>query len=399
MDKAVAIMKKITLFIFYIHFSQMLSSQGRNTGMGGDDWANMTSVAERVLKLESKQKAFNVYLNFSSAGDIEFSRRNYTTGFKCKQLRLEIKGELTEHLYYRFRHRLNKTNSAAGEDNFAKATDYMMVGYRFNDKWALQIGKMCQYWGGYEFDENPINIYQYSDMVDNLDSPKAGFVLLYKPISSQEFVMEVSNARNDRLDVAFPDIKTQGIREPQSPLAYILNWNGNFLSNYLQTRWSYGVRTLAHDTFSRQMILGQKLNFPKFQCYVDYSYEHDDVDRLGIITREATHWLPSGKKYFEKVEYHSWVTKMDWQFTTQWNVYVQGMYETASVPKNVIELKDYRKHYSYFAGVEYFPDKTQDLRVSFSYLGQKYEYSDRSGLQNRNENRIELGIMYRIKCF
>ncbi len=390
--------RRIILFVFLALLSQVFFAQGSNTGMGGDDEDKIISLAERVLKLENKQDAFNVYLNFSGAGSVGFGGDNIT-GFKCKQLRLEIKGNLTEHLYYRLRHRLNKTNSAAGEDNFAKATDYMMVGYRFNDKWAVQVGKMCQYWGGYEFDENPMYIYQYSDMVDNLDSPKAGLVLLYKPIVSQELVMEVSNARNEKLNVAFPGIEAQGIKQTKLPLAYILNWNGVFLNGCLQTRWSWGLRTLAKNTFSRQMILGQKVNFSKFQCYVDYSYEYDDIDRMGIITREATHWLSPRQSCFEEVEYHSLVVKADWQFVNRWNVYAQGMYETASVRKNVKELKSYRKHYSYFAGVEYYPVKSQDLRISFSYLGQTYDYSDICALQDRNESRIELGIMYRIKCF
>jgi len=75
------------------------------------------------------------------------------------------------------------------------------------------------------------------------------------------------------------------------------------------------------------------------------------------------------------------------------------MYETASVRKGIDALRNYRKHFSYFGGVEYYPDKTQDLRFSLSFLGQSFRYSGRSGLQNRNEGRMELGMMYRIKCF
>ena len=373
-------------------------SQGGNIGMGGDTDNSVASLADRVLKLEGKQDLFNVYLNFSAGAGVELADGNNKTGFKCKQLRLEIKGNLTDHIYYRLRHRLTKSNAAASEDNFAKATDYMMVGYRFNDKWAVQGGKMCQYWGGYEFDANPMYIYQYSDMIDNLDSPKAGLVVLYKPVPTQELVAEVSNARNEKLETAFPGITAQGYSDTRAPLAYIFNWNGAFASNKLQTRWSWGLRTLAKETYSRQMILGQKLNLSRFQCYIDYSYEYDDIDRMGVITREVSAQLSEGNSYFEKVAYHSLVTKAEWQFSDQWNLYVQGMYETASV-KDSPTLNNYRKHYSYFGGVEYYPDKTQDLRISLSYLGQTFSYSHQCGLKDYNESRIELGMMYRIKCF
>lgn len=385
--------------ILLLQFPLMLFAQGGNAGYGGDYQKGEPSLAERVLNLEKKQDAFNVFLNFSGAGGVEVGGGNGKTGFRCKQLRLEIKGNLTDHLYYRLRHRLNKANSAAGQDNFAKATDYMMVGYRFNEQWAVQAGKMCQYWGGYEFDANPMYIYQYSDMVDNLDSPKAGLVVMYKPVSTQELIVEVSNARNENLETAYPGITVQGYEDCRAPLAYILNWNGDFAQRTFQTRWSWGLRTLAKRTYSWQMILGQRLNLKKLQCYVDYSYERDDIDRMGIITREAKQLLPVGNNHFEKVEYHSLVAKADWQFADQWNAYVQGMYETASVRKGVAELKNYRKHYSYFAGVEYYPDKSQDFRVSLSYLGQTFSYNNECGLDGHKESRFELGMMYRIKCF
>ena len=38
--------------------------------------------------------------------------------------------------------------------------------------------------------------------------------------------------------------------------------------------------------------------------------------------------------------------------------------------KDIVELINYRNHFSYFADVEYYPDKSQDLRVSLFYLGQ-----------------------------
>ncbi|MDD6621231.1 MAG: porin [Bacteroidales bacterium] len=391
--------KKLLAFIIIAFQSLVLYSQGGNTGYGGDEQTEFVSLTERVLKIEKKHDAFNLYLNFSGAGGVEVGGGDRKTGFNCKQLRLEIKGNLTSRLYYRLRHRLNKANYAAGEDNFAKATDYMMVGYRFNDHWTVQAGKMCQYWGGYEFDANPMYIYRYSDMIDNIDSPKAGLVVMYKPIASQEFIVEASNSRNESLETSFPGISAQGIKDTRAPLAYIFNWNGNFAKNKVQTRWSWGLRTLAEDTYSRQMVIGQRLNLPKFQCYIDYSYENDDIDRMGIITREVKHLLPKDYSYFEKVDYHSIVAKADWQFANKWNAYVQGMYETASVRKDIPELKNYRKHCSYFAGVEYYPDKSQDLRVSLSYLGQTYSYTGKCGLNGHNESRIELGLMYRIKCF
>jgi hypothetical protein len=38
----------------------------------------------------------------------------------------------------------------------------------------------------------------------------------------------------------------------------------------LNTRWSCGVQTQAKGKYSKMITLGQQLNLPKFQCYLDY---------------------------------------------------------------------------------------------------------------------------------
>ena len=131
--------------------------------------------------VHGKNDAFNVYLNYAASAQALYDGNEWSSKIANKQLRLEIKGNITPKLFYRLRHRMNKGNSAQTEDNFAKATDIMMVGYHFNDKFTVMAGKMCQIWGGHEFDENPMYIYQYSDMVDNMDNFMAGVVLSYTP--------------------------------------------------------------------------------------------------------------------------------------------------------------------------------------------------------------------------
>lgn len=380
----------------------LANAQGNNIGMGGED-GSYQSLAERVLKLEKKNDKFNVYLNFAAAAHLNNEGSEWTSGFANKQLRLEIKGNLTDHLFYRFRHRLNKATNAQSEDNFAKATDIMMVGYKFNDKFTVQAGKMCQIWGGFEFDVNPMNIYQYSDMVDNMDNFMAGVVVSYHPVKSQEFAVEVSNAYNAKFSDEYNKLEnegiTQSIKAAKHPLTYIVNWNGSFFNDKLQTRWAWGLQTQAEHKYSRMITLGQNLNLDKFQWYFDYMAAFDGLDRLKIASNEGASVLEQNNQaYFTDVHYHSFITKANYNFAPRWNVFVKGMYETASVTKNE-QFKNYRKSFGYFAGLEYFPDKTQDLRVSLTYLGRKYNYSKASGLADYNTNRIELGFMYRIKAF
>lgn len=388
------------------------NAQGNNIGMGGCD-GDIQSIHERITKLEKKNDMFNLYFNYAASFQAEHNSLSdeWGTKFANKQLRIEIKGNLTDKLYYRLRHRLNKATDAKGEDNFAKATDIMMVGYNFNDKLSISGGKMCQIWGGFEFDENPMYIYQYSDMVDNMDNFMAGVTVSYKPIPTQEIAVEISNAYNGKFADEYGDEavvvnndEAQALQKSKNPLTYIINWNGSFFGGKLNTRWAWGLQTQAKGKYSRMLTLGQQLNLPKFQWYFDYMGAFDDLDRLKIATNELGGAFVDGEGdalgnvYLGKVHYNSFITKANWQFAPSWNLMLKGMYETASVTK-MEQFKNYRKSFGYMGSIEYYPAKQQDFRLFLAYVGRKYDYSTKCGLKDYNTDRIELGFMYRIKAY
>lgn len=388
------------------------NAQGSNIGMGGGD-GDIQSIHERITKLEKKNDMFNLYFNYAASFQAEHNSLSdeWGTKFANKQLRLEIKGNLTDKLYYRLRHRLNKATDAKGEDNFAKATDIMMVGYNFNDKLSVSGGKMCQIWGGFEFDENPMYIYQYSDMVDYMDNFMAGVTVSYKPIPTQEIAVEISNAYNGKFADEYGDEavvvnndEAHALQKSKNPLTYIINWNGSFFDGKLNTRWAWGLQTQAKGKYSRMLTLGQQLNLPKFQWYFDYMGAFDDLDRLKIATNELGGALVDadgnalGNAYLGKVHYNSFITKANWQFAPSWNLMLKGMYETASVTK-MEQFKNYRKSFGYMGSIEYYPAKQQDFRLFLAYVGRKFDYSTKCGLKDYNTDRIELGFMYRIKAY
>lgn len=405
-------MKKIIMMFAALAMTMGANAQGNNIGMGGCD-GDIQSIHERITKLEKKNDMFNLYFNYAASFQAEHNSLSdeWGTKFANKQLRIEIKGNLTDKLYYRLRHRLNKATDAKGEDNFAKATDIMMVGYNFNDKLSISGGKMCQIWGGFEFDENPMYIYQYSDMVDNMDNFMAGVTVSYKPIPTQEIAVEISNAYNGKFADEYGDEavvvnndEAQALHKSKNPLTYIINWNGSFFDGKLNTRWAWGLQTQAKGKYSRMLTLGQQLNLPKFQWYFDYMGAFDDLDRLKIATNELGGAFVDdegnalGNVYLGKVHYNSFITKANWQFAPSWNLMLKGMYETASVTK-MEQFKNYRKSFGYMGSIEYYPAKQQDFRLFLAYVGRKYDYSTKCGLKDYNTDRIELGFMYRIKAY
>lgn len=380
-----------------------------NHGYGGDD-GHFKSLAEEVTKLKKSNDMFNVYLNTAASAQVETDNEHeWSTGFKNKHLRLEIKGNLTDKLYYRFCYRMTNSNVARSEDNFARSTDVVMIGYRFSDKFSVEAGKIFQPLGGYEVDENPIYIYEYSDLTGGLECYLGGVVVNYKPIPTQEIVVGVTNAHNDKFADVYGDnslaIEGDGtqnriLEKTRIPLGYSLGWNGSFLNNRLLTRWSWGIEGEARHKYSRMLILGQKLNLDRLQWYFDYMYQNDGLDRFGLASREVRDFFPAvgGEVWMSDVNYTSFITKLNWQFAPQWNLMLKGMYETASVTK-VDRFKDFRKSYGYVGSVEYYPVKSQDFRVFLAYVGRKVTYKDGVGLDKYNTNRIELGFKYRIKAY
>ena len=43
--------------------------------------------------------------------------------------------------------------------------------------------------------------------------------------------------------------------------------------------------------------------------------------------------------------------------------------------------------------------KSQNLRLFLAYTGRKYDYSKASGLTDYNTDRIEIGMLYRLKAY
>lgn len=374
-------MKKILLSLAALCCAITGFGQGNNTREGGHH-EQIKSLWELATKQEKKNDAFNVYLNY--AGSFQEGLNPSSSVFQAKQFRVEVKGSFGDHLTYRFRHRLNRTRwSGAQEDNFAKATDIMMLGWKFNDKWQVSLGKMCQIWGGFEFDENPMYIYQYSDFIDYMDNFMTGAMVSWHPVPAHEIAVMVSNSFTTQ--PAY-----HGIERSAHPLTYILNWNGSMFDGMLNTRWSVGTQTMAKNKYSTMLVLGQQLALPKFQVYLDYMAEFDQIDRLGIVTEDL--------RINSDVQYHSLIAKANWQFAPKWNFMGKGMYELASV-NHEDQLKNYRRSIGWVGSLEYYPWEEQDLRFFVAYIGRHHHFNQVSGLANGTTNRIEIGFMYRIKAY
>jgi len=363
-----------------------------------------TPLFEELTDVKKKTDKFNLYLNMQGSFDAHFQNGFQEGDFNMHQLRIEAKGNINNWLSYRYRQRLNRSNDANGMiDNLPTSIDYAGIGIKLNDQFSLFAGKQCAAYGGIEFDLNPIDIYQYSDMIDYMSNFMTGLNIGYNITPEQQLNLQILNSRNSSFDSTYgitedaegnlPDLKSG-----KMPLVYTLNWNGNF-NNVFKTRWSASVMNEAKSHNMYYYALGNDFTFSKkVNMFVDFMYSDEQIDRKGIITGIVGN--EDGHNALD-AEYLSVVTKVNYRFQPKWNAFVKGMYETASVSKTRgdIEKGNYRTSYGYLAGIEYYPLEDSNLHFFCTFVGRSYKFTDRAAQKGYNTQRLEVGFIYQLPMF
>ena len=360
---------------------------------------------EELTDVKKKSDKFNLYLNMQGGFDANFRDGFEEGAFKMRQLRIEMKGNINNWLSYRYRQRLNRSNDGGGMiDNVPTSIDYAGIGIKLNNRFNLFAGKQCTAYGGIEFDLNPIDIYEYSDIIENMSNFMTGLNIGYNLTSTQQLNLQILNSRNGSFDSTYgitenEEGKLPDLKSGKLPLVYTLNWNGTF-NDIFKTRWSASILNEAKSKIMYYYALGNELNLDKFKMFLDFMYAQEGIDRNGTITGIVGR--PSGHNVFD-TGYLSVVTKLNYRFLPKWNVFVKGMYETASVTKSTEDIAkgNYRTSWGYLAGVEYYPMET-NLHFFLTYVGRSYNFTSRAKIleqENYSTNRISVGFIWQMPVF
>ena len=360
---------------------------------------------EELTDVKKKSDKFNLYLNMQGGFDANFRDGFEEGAFKMRQLRIEMKGNINNWLSYRYRQRFNRSSDGGGMiDNVPTSIDYAGIGIKLNNRFNLFAGKQCTAYGGIEFDLNPIDIYEYSDIIENMSNFMTGLNIGYNLTSTQQLNLQILNSRNGSFDSTYgitenEEGKLPDLKSGKLPLVYTLNWNGTF-NDIFKTRWSASILNEAKSKNMYYYALGNELNLDKFNMFLDFMYAQEGIDRNGTITGIVGR--PSGHNVFD-TGYLSVVTKLNYRFLPKWNVFVKGMYETASVTKSTEDIAkgNYRTSWGYLAGVEYYPMET-NLHFFLTYVGRSYNFTSRAkilGQENYSTNRISVGFIWQMPVF
>lgn len=363
------------------------------------------SLFERVAKMEKKQDWFNLYLNMQGSFDAEFNygENGFNQGrFYMRQFRIEATGHVTDWLWYRWRQRLNRHNNGSDMiDNMPESIDYAAIGVKFNEHLSLFAGKQGVAYGGFEYDENPINIYQYSNMIDYMNNFMTGVTLTYDFNPNQQLAFQILDSRNK----SQKDTYGVGLPTSRLPLVYTLNWNANMCDSKWQTRYSASVMEEVHGKYMYYLALGNQFNFSeKCNMYFDIMSSLEQVDRKGIITD-----LCGGMGNFYdhrafNTMYNSFVAKVNYRFLPKWNFFAKGMYDMSSVVKSegILSKGNYASTVSYIGGIEYYPMEESNLHFFLAFVGQTHLFTERAkdwGNSDYSTQRLSLGFIYKLPMF
>ncbi len=324
------------------------------------------------------------------------------TKFRIDQFRLEIKGYVHEKIYFRFRHRYTSTFEPQTIDKIIKGVDFAYLTFTLSDKVKLTLGKTYADWGGIEFDLNPIDIYEYSDIIEQADNFLTGVGVYWQATERNGFSFQILNSRTQSFEELY-----QGLPELEGsefPLAAVGNWRGSFWDGKFTTLWSYSLFNEAKNTFKNYIALGNQLKLDKLAIAYDFKWSKEDLDRTGIISRDVPDDLYPYA--LENTLYYSHWTKIDYRFSEKWGASFVGFIDQAKWLDDIDPLKttdNWRTGYGIIPSIEFWPWGDINLKFFVSYVGRYYDYSSyaesRVGAQDYNTSRIAIGIISPLHIF
>ena len=392
--------KLLLLLVLYISFQRFGYAQERQ----GDD-SDTTSYKliipeEKQSLLKNIDMIANMQMGFRS--DFE-NGENIGTKFRFEQFRLEIKGYVTKKVYFRFRHRYTSDFDPQSIEKIIKGVDFAYLRFDLSEKWQFTFGKTYADWGGWEFDLNPIYIYEYSDIIEMADNFLMAAGIYNQTFENHGFSFQIINSRT----ASFEDIygNNPNVVPSKAALGTVINWRGNFFDKKLSTLWSYSLFNEAEGKFKNYIALGNKLELKKLTIWYDFKWSLEDLDRTRVISNDVdalNGWALNNTLY-----YSHWA-KIDYKFKPKWQFSIVGFIDQAKWQDDIDPLKttdDWRTAYGYVPTLEFFPyDPNEiDLKFFLGYVGRVYSYSDyaktRAGMQDYDTGRIIFGITSPLHIF
>jgi hypothetical protein len=391
-------MKTIRIpLLLWVLFSPVILVAQKQERQVGDTTYYKTLIPEEKQGL---LKNVSVIANMNFALRNEFVDGEYTkTRFRNEQFRLEIRGKVHEKVYFRFRDRYTRAQTSESVDNLSRSVDLAYLRFDITEKFSISAGKMCADWGAWEFDWNPIDIYEYSDIVEYADNFLTGVGASYTASSRNQFTFQVLDSRTKTFEELYGD--QPNFTESKLPLAFVANWRGSLLDGKIKTIWSYSLFNEATNANMNYIALGNEFNFNKFRFIYDFKWSDEQLDRTGIVSETVPddiyayalantlyigHWI--NVRYMITPKVHlTFVGMMD---IADWK-------NSFNDPENTTGEEHIRTAWGYIPAVEYYPWSDLNIKFFANWVGRVYKYSDyakdRFSVSDYNTGRFTVGFI------
>ena len=364
---------------------------------------------------ETKQtllKNMSMIANMNFAFRNEFKDGEYTQSrFRNEQFRLEFRGNVTDKVFFRFRNRYTRAQTSESIDNLSRSVDMAYIRVNVSDKFSISAGKMCADWGAWEFDWNPIDIYEYSDIVEYADNFLTGVGFTYTASTQNQWTFQVLDSRTKTFNELYG--AQPNFTESKAPLAFVSNWRGSLFNDKVKTIWSYSLFNEAKkadgtNANMNYIALGtQFLVSEKFSFIYHFKWSDEQLDRTTVVsetvpddlyafslanTRYIGHWMNFRYKVTPKVHL-TLVAMLD---IAQWK-------NSNNDPQNTTGEEHIRNAWGYIPAVEYFPWSDLNMKFFANWIGRRYDYSkyaeERFGAKDYTTGRFTVGFISPLGIF
>lgn len=402
------LLTQIKWLVLFVLLPNIVWSQKQERQMGDTTKYN-------TLIPETKQsllKNTTMIANMNFAFRNEFVDGKYAASrFRNEQFRLEFRGQITDKVFFRFRDRYTRAQTSESVDNLSRSTDLAFIRVDVSKKFSISAGKMCADWGAWEFDWNPIDIYEYSDIIEYADNFLTGVGFTYTPSSKNQWTLQILDSRTKTFTELYG--AQPNFTESKAPLAFVSNWRGVLFDGKVKTIWSYSLFNEAQDANGsaanmNYVALGTEFDISKkFRLIYDFKWSDEQLDRTGIVsqtvpdniypyalgkTRYIGHWLNFRYRVTPKVDL-TLVAMLD---IAQWK-------NSMNDPLNTTGEEHIRNAYGFIPAVEYYPWKDLNMKFFVNYVGRVYDYSDyaktRFGSIDNSNGRFTIGFISPLAIF
>lgn len=393
-------MKKYFLIFFFLTLGQWIDAQ-ESLSIRDTARESLISIKKQGL-LENVNFTLDMRLAFRHHWENGLGELNDDySEFRNEVVALGISGKIHDKISFRFRNRFNRGGEVQTLDLLGDNIEIAYAEIEATPKTQLRLGKQFAYFGGFEYEFNPLEVLQYNDAQDNLTAYVTGIGVSQQIATHHNLGVQILNSRTMRYSDLFEGHVSDNIQEPKWPVAFVGKWEGNFFDGMFRTIYSYSYFKQVKDKGTHFVTLGNKFEKDRLKIMYDFTYASEEVDTKGIVTNVINNdFIAEDVLYIE-----NWI-RAEYEFSPKITGLLTLMTDSG-FGKNLEDNKKGRQRlrtsYGIVPTIYYYPFKDSSLRFYLAFIGRSFRYTNyaREVLRAKNYESAEFrfGIIAPLLIF